>query len=192
MDYAIESGATDQLWLATDASEVDPESGALVVTSSGLLAPACGETVTIDIGVRPVTEEGRRIEWPGLAARTISRLESRRDFDALYALLHPDAKRLVSAEQVRCWYSEFLRGQETFEATILDVQFVQWTWSVTGKTYDAAEITYRQTYRPIDGQGPGTVVDAVQHLVLNQGQWRWFLGFEREWLTSLPATCPPE
>ncbi len=191
-DYAIENGEMAHLRLAFDASRAGSENGALVVTSAGAMALACGQTESYDVGVRPVTEERRQLEWPAIAAQTIGRLESWRDFDALYALLHPDAQALVSEDQVRCWYTDFLRGQEARGVTILDVQFVRWSWSVTGKTYDSAEITYRQAFQPRYGQGPANVVDSVEHLVLNRGQWRWFLGFELDWLTSLPSTCLPD
>jgi hypothetical protein len=184
-DVAIENGTDSSMVLSFAGGSVS-DNGALVVTSAGQVLPRCGSSVTIDLGPRPSTDADRRAEWPAIAARTISLLEVFGAYDALYALLHPDAKALVSPQQVACWYGEHLADSTTAEAEVVDVAFKPWNWGVNGENYESAEITYHQPYWV---SGVREDRDGVEHLVLSGGQWRWFLGNDAGWLASLPSSC---
>jgi hypothetical protein len=188
-DVAIERGATDSLALPTSPGAAAAD-GALVVTSAGVLRPRCGGRASIDIGPRPPAEAERRAEWPAIAARTIAGLEADRAFDALYALLHLDAKGLVSEAQMACWYAGYLGGMTAGEVTVRGVAFGPWTWGGNGKTYaEAAEVACQQTFY-VDGV-PTDHREGMEHLVLDAGQWRWFLGSDPAFLAGLPSTCAP-
>ena len=116
-------------------------------------------------------------------------------FDALYTLLHPDVRELVSYQQLTCWYREYVRTERPAgEATVSEVQLGPWTWPGNGTRYeDAAEVTYRQPFYANEGGGdeppPKEEREATIHLVQADGLWRWFFGTDREWLAALPETC---
>jgi hypothetical protein len=183
-DVAVERGASSTLDLSGSAQPVD---GALVVTSAGLLLPTCGGTVGVDIGPCPPSEDERRTEWPAIGARTIAGLEAERAFDALYTLMHSDAKALVTEARMTCWYADYLGEMTSGPARVTGVTLGPWAWSGSGKTYDAAEIVYNQQFF-VDG-APADLRTSTEHLVLEDGQWRWFLGTDPSWLASLPSTC---
>jgi hypothetical protein len=143
--------------------------------------------VGVDIGPRPPSEDDRRTEWPAIGARTIAGLESERAFDALYALMHSDAKALVTEAQMTCWYADYLGDMTAGPARITGLTPGPWTWNGNGKTYDAAEISFDQQFFVNDA--PVDLRFGTEHLVLEDGQWRWFLGTDRGWLASLPSTC---
>lgn len=83
--------------------------------------------------------------------REFSLLEQGRDFNALYARLHPDARAVVPRSAVVGWYNAFLADRQAGEATITDVRAEPWTWGVTGVTYDdAITVFYTQPY-VVDG-----------------------------------------
>jgi hypothetical protein len=186
-DVAIENGASASLTLPTRVVMGTKVYGALVVTSAGRVTPPCGGSARIDLGPRPASDADRRAEWPAIAVRTISNLEALGAFDALYGLLHADAKQLVTPEQVTCWYAGYLAGTTTAEATVLSVTFGPWTWGGNGRTYDAAAADYRQPYWANHVEDDR---EDVEHLVLSRGMWRWFLGTDPAWLAALPDVCP--
>ena len=70
------------------------------------------------------------------AAVELSRLEAERDFNGLYQRLHPDSRRLVPFAAFEGWYEALLAGKTTDELTVTDSNFIDWTWGVTGVTYD--------------------------------------------------------
>lgn len=173
--------------------------GALVVTNAGVLAVECergaiaGTTEVLALGPAPATAAAAREEAVRIAAETIAELERRYAFDALYALLHPDAQREVAFQAVACWYyDEFAPAITPGEVEIIGLAFGAWTWGVNGVTYpDAAEVAYRQVFRHGTGYGEprAEVREATQHLVLADRQWRWFFGGDRAWLASLRTDC---
>jgi hypothetical protein len=172
----IPSGAS-QAFRFTSTTGAIAGQGGLVVTSAGVLLPSCaGERITL----RP---EG---EGSAITMGSIAVLESLRAYEALYALLHPDAKALLSPQQMTCWYADFLGDATTAEPAILDVAYAPWTWGANGRTYDAAGVHYRQTYW---SNGGARDQEDVEHLVLDRGQWRWFLGEDAAWLAGLPGAC---
>jgi hypothetical protein len=119
-------------------------------------------------------------EAAAAAARALSRLEAEGDFDALYDRMHPDAQAIIPREAVVGWYGEYLADKETAELTVTDIQFVDWTWPVTGVTYpDTAEISFVQ---PFQENGSWTDVSDVIRLVEYDGEWRWFFGRSSEFV----------
>jgi hypothetical protein len=187
LDRELPDGQEMLLTLGLEDARPSPGEGALLVTSAGVLHPTCGSQATIELGATPGTPEARDAEGPTIAARAISVLESLAAYDALYALLHADAKALTSPEQVACWYAATPTGTTTAEATVLSVAFVRWTWGGNGRAYDdAAEVTIRQPYWR---DGVREDRESVEHLVRDAGQWRWFLGVDPQWIAALPASC---
>jgi hypothetical protein len=184
----VEDG--DRLTLSVPWNDLprDGELGAaLVVTSAGVLMPMCdGRAVELN---RPLGADAESDEaLATIAAETIGALEMWRAYPALYALLHPDGQDLIPFEAIACWYADQF-GLPTdwregiFETTVLDVSFGDWTWSVTGEEYaDTAEITYEQMV----GTEP---VEGSMHLVLEDGQYRWFFGSSLDAINSLPTNC---
>jgi hypothetical protein len=104
------------------------------------------------------------------AAKQISRLEAAENYDALYDLLHPDAQAFISREVIVGWYRDTYAGSKTGELTVTDVQFVTWTWGVTGTAYpDTAEVSYVQ---PFFRDGAWREVTDVVRLVKSGAKWR--------------------
>lgn len=122
-------------------------------------------------------------------ARELSRLEAERDFEAIYDLLHPDARAAVPRAALVGWYEADLAGKRTAELSVTDVAFVSWTWGVTGKTYArTAEVSFVQPYWT---DGVRTEVPGVLHLVAADGGWRWFFGASQAFLDQQIALYAP-
>ncbi len=169
---------------------------ALILTSAGMLLPACGPNesrLTID-GPLPVVagEEGR--ESATAMAKMIGSLESLKAYPALFALLHPDSRALTSFGAVACSYAAIYGPPVTkttrtiYSTNVKDVTFVDWSWPVSGETYDsAAEVSYTQTTGVFPHQDEPTA--GVEHLVRVDGIWRWFFGTDEVSLQNAPAEC---
>jgi predicted metalloprotease len=119
------------------------------------------------------------------AAREFSRLEAERDFNALYDLMHPDARAVVPRTAVVGWYEAFFVNRETGELTVNEVVFEPWTWGVTGDEYeDAVTVRYVQPFW-VDGvysDVPGEV-----HLVQSDEGWGWFFGASADFVAEQVA-----
>jgi predicted metalloprotease len=119
------------------------------------------------------------------AAARLAELEIAADYGNLFALLHPDARAVVPYEAMAGWYADVFWPRGPYPVEILAVDFVAWTWGVTGVTYPwTAEVVYRQTFW--DG-GARTSEEAVVHLVEADGAWRWFFGASRAFLAEQSA-----
>jgi len=115
-----------------------------------------------------------------LAAREISRLEEARDFAAIAELMHPDSRRIAPTEAVVGWYETDLTGRRTAELTVTGVEFVAWTWPVTGQTYPrTAAVSFVQPYWT---DGVRLNVSGIVHLVQDGNEWGWFFGNSRAFL----------
>ena len=170
---------------------------AVVVTSAGVALPSCGDarptTLTLPAQTpRTSGEEGA--ESATIAAETIGQLESGLAYPALYALLHPDAQTLIPFEGVACWYAERFGPPVERETDVIcstrvdDVTFVEWTWGGNGETYSpTAEIVYTQEIGP--SPAGGEPVQATEHLVRENGFWRWFFGGSPEALSGQTTEC---
>lgn len=111
------------------------------------------------------------------AARELSRLEADETFDELYELIHPDAAEVVPEAAVVGWYESEFENKRTAELTVTGVEFVSWTWPVTGETYrQTAAVSFVQPYWE---NGVRTEVTGVVHLVEADRAWRWFFGNDR-------------
>lgn len=114
------------------------------------------------------------------AVREFSVLEQARDFTALYARLHPDARAVVPRSAVVGWYGAFLADRQAGEATVTAARPEPWTWGVTGVTYEnAITVSYTQLY-VIDGVE--TEITGEVHVVPDDDGWGWFFGASREFL----------
>jgi hypothetical protein len=195
----VENGETVTLrapWLGPRPRASHPVMIALVVTSAGAFIPACedpqAQRLTFDGPVGTVAEE--TIESATVAAEMIGQLEAWHAYPALYAILHPDAQAEASFEKVACWYAAQFGPPQTdetrtiYSTEVLDVEIVEWTWSVSGTTYEgAAEVTYEQTTGVFpDADEPE---ETEEHLVWHDGVWRWFFGTSPERLADLPDEC---
>jgi predicted metalloprotease len=111
------------------------------------------------------------------AARSLSRLETARDFDTLFELMHPDAREVVPRSAVVGWYKSYLSNREVGEITVTDVTFEPWIWPVTGVTYDdAATVSFVQPYWT---DGVLSEVTGEVHLAPVGDEWGWFFGASR-------------
>ena len=116
------------------------------------------------------------------AVREFSLLEGARDYDALYARLHPDARAVVPRSAVVGWYDTFLADRQAGEAVVTEVRAEPWTWGVTGVTYDdAITVLYTQPY-VVDGVE--TEIAGEVHVVADDDGWGWFFGASREFLDA--------
>lgn len=116
------------------------------------------------------------------AAARIAELEAAGRFDELYDLMHPHAQAIIPREVVVGWYgADFVAPPEPAEP--VKMQFVPWSWAVTGQTYpNAAEVVMRQ--RHADG---ATVDDSMRLMTSGGGNWRWFFGRDRAFVNEQMA-----
>ena len=167
--------------------------GAVITTDAGALVLPCGYT-DIPFSTEPLALDDLE-ETAAIMARALSILESTgMAFDALYTLLHPDARELVSYSQLTCWYLNYVRTElPVGEATVTAVRIAPWTWGGNGTRYEeAAEVTYRQPfYVPKEGEELRETEEreATIHLVQQGGIWRWFFGTDPTRITALPEMC---
>ncbi len=113
-------------------------------------------------------------------AVALSRYEANHDFEALYARLHPDSRARVPFKVFKGWYEALLAGKSTTELTVTDINFIDWTWGVTGVTYhDTAQVLFVQPYWV---NGVREDVSSAFHLVAEDGEWYWFFGGSQEFL----------
>ena len=117
-------------------------------------------------------------------AYLLSVLESEWNFNALYDLIHPDARAVVPRNAVVGWYFDYFAPRGPTPAVITGVQFVSWQWAVTGKVYPrTAEVSYIQEFWE---DGAQTVEEDVVRLVQDdQGTWRWFFGRSAEFVQEM-------
>lgn len=121
------------------------------------------------------------------AARELSRLEKDGAFDALYDRLHPDAQAIVPRAAVVGWYEHDFWPRGPGEITVTGVQFVSWTWPVTGTTYpNTAEVSFTQPFSSED-----SVMSDVVRLVESDGEWRWFFGRSPEFVAEQISRYTP-
>ena len=117
----------------------------------------------------------------------LSELEARGAFSNLYELMHSDAQGVIPESAVVGWYEHEFFPLGPRIITVTDVQFADWMWDVTGKTYPAAAaVSYTQ---PL---ADGTVTEDVLRLVLEPGTWRWFFGRSREFVDQQIALYPEQ
>lgn len=118
------------------------------------------------------------------AARQVFQVTEDRTYNALYDLIHPDAHAVIPREVVLGAFAESDAAadadtaSQVGEAQVVDVQFGDWTWPVTGTTYqNAAEVTFAAPYTE---NGVTTTRTGQMYLVEYEGAWRWFFGNSKE------------
>lgn len=190
-----ESATLDAPWAGREERDGEAVS-AIVITSAGLLLPTCGARPSHieNPNPQPVVAGEEGMESATAMAKTIGSLESLKAYPALYALLHPDVRKLVPFEAVACFYAAQYGPPLTettklvYSTDVTDVSFVSWTWPVNGTAYErVAEVTYTQkigVFPHSDVIGP-----MVEHLVRVDGVWRWFFGTDAAALSDLPTEC---
>ena len=135
---------------------------------------------------QPTAEEEAAATAAAVAVE-LSVLEAEGEFDLLYDLIHPDARAIVPRGAVVGWYETDFAPLGPGEITVTGVEFVDWTWAVTGETYaDTAEVSYSQPFAVA-----GTTVESTVHLVDFEGEWRWFFGRSREFVDEQIARFVP-
>ena len=168
----------------------------LIVTTAGVLIPACGETEYAGLENEPeslpVTDQELQYESVAVFVGTYSRLLSWHAYPAMYALLHPDSQDLVSFWQLTCQlvsrygtasnWKNFIASSE-----VTGVEVIDWTWAGGGIDYpDAVEVSYTSELATLESSDS---IDSTMHLVQENGAWRWFFGSTPESIAALPDTC---
>lgn len=105
------------------------------------------------------------------AAVLLSEYETEGSSGGLYAAMHLDARTLIPPEAVAGWYEDAFFPLEPEPITVTDVEFVDWTWGVTGVAYpNTAEVSYTQAFANSEP------VSETVRLVEERGEWHWFFG----------------
>lgn len=113
------------------------------------------------------------------AAVLLSEYEAEGSSGGLYGAMHLDARTLIPPEAVTGWYEEEFFPLAPEPITVTGVEFVDWTWGVTGVTYaNTAEVSYTQEF------GNGELVSETVRLVEEQGEWHWFFGRSQEFVNE--------
>jgi predicted metalloprotease len=156
-----------------------------ILLATGIPSTAGANPATSSLHRISLSQSTEDLAAAARAVREFSVLEQERDFDALYARLHSDARAVVPRSAVVGWYDAFLADREAGEATVTDVRAEPWTWGVTGVTYDnAITVFYTQPY-VIDGVE--TEVAGEVHVVPDDDGYGWFFGASREFLDAQVA-----
>jgi predicted metalloprotease len=104
----------------------------------------------------------------------LSRAEGRQDFNYLYDLMVPDARRLLPRQAMVNWYTSESTFVPTEDPAIVDVTFAEYDDPVTGESYEnVATVTYTQVG---EVAGVEEVRDVVVRLWHDGQTWRWFFG----------------
>ena len=126
-------------------------------------------------------------EAAAIVAVEFSALEASGDFNTLYDHIHPDARAEIPRAAVIGWFQNEFAPRRPGIATVTGVNFVSWTWGVTGQTYPyTAEVSFLQPF------ADGTVLeDIVRPVQDHKGEWRWFFGRSREFVDEQIAKYVP-
>jgi hypothetical protein len=116
----------------------------------------------------------------------LSYLESVSDFNTEYDFIHPDARAIIPRAAVVGWFLDNYSPRQPQPATILGVEFVSWTWEVTGVTYPyTAQVSFSQAFND------GVETDVVRLVQDQNGIWRWFFGRDRTFVDQVIAAYAP-
>lgn len=157
------------------------------IVSSILVLLSLASFLQLPAGV--AAQSQRDADDAAQVAVELSQLESDGRASDLYRRLHPDARRIIPESAVVGWYeTDFfpLDPQPIIEVT--KVEFVTWTWPVTGKSYrNTAEVSYVQPF----GSGSNvTYTEEIVRLVEDGGDWHWFFGRSPEFVEKQIARFP--
>lgn len=157
---------------ATDAATLQPTASATKTTAGD----------STDTSPSKTKSSEARQQDANAAAKVvvdISRLEMLGEFNAVYDLIHPDARAVVPRGAAVGWYRNEIGPRGPRLAKVVSVRFVTWKWKVTGKTYkNTAIVTFQQHFRD------GSVDESVMRLVKHDGEWRWFFGTSKQFVNE--------
>jgi predicted metalloprotease len=116
-------------------------------------------------------------------ARKIFRLADDGDFNAMYDLIHPDARELIPRITAVNTFQAIYGAEGVGRGVPTGVEFGSWTWGVTGKKYpNAAAVSFEQPYAE---NGEDKTLNDTMYLVrADDGEWRWFFGSTPEFVTE--------
>lgn len=126
-------------------------------------------------------------EAAAIVAVELSALEATGDLNSLFDRIHPHARAEIPRAAVIGWFQNEFVPLGPGVSTVTGVNFVSWTWPVTGQTYPyTAEVSFTQPF------ANGTVVEDVVRLVQDgNGEWRWFFGRSRAFVDEQIAKYVP-
>lgn len=109
------------------------------------------------------------------------------NYNALYDEIHPDAHAVIPRAAAVGTFQEIYSAVSAGRSQVVGVQMVQWTWEVTGKTYDyAAAVDFIQPYQ---NNGQEEWLEDTMYLVQDgEGAWRWFFGSSPEFVAEAIQT----
>ncbi len=147
-----------------------------VACQLSLLTPvnAAGMTSAVATQDRHLAQTDDDLDAAANSVREFSLLESTRDFEQLYELMHPDSRAVAPRTAVVGWYESYFVNREAREARITEAVYEPWTWGVTGVTYENA-VTVRFVQPYLVNGAPEDVVSEV-HVVPFESSWGWFFG----------------
>jgi predicted metalloprotease len=120
-------------------------------------------------------------------AQSLFDLAADRNYNALYDEIHPDAHAVVPRSAAVGTFQDVYSQVQAGRSQVVGVQIVQWTWAVTGKTYDhAAAVDFVQPYT--DNGQEAWLEDTMYLVKDDQGAWRWFFGSSAEFVQDAIAT----
>jgi predicted metalloprotease len=144
---------------------------------AALLGTPLGAMVS---GQEDPERDRREVEF---TAQEIFRLAAERKFNAMYDRIHPDAHAVIPRVAAVGTFEELYSITRAGESTISGIEFGEWTWGVTGQTYDyAAQVAFEQPYTDLNGQDQ--VLQDFMYLVKSDGEWRWFFGANKEFVDA--------
>ncbi len=141
---------------------------------TGVVAPAGAQTTAADSST---------LQYQALAAdagRQVLTLAGSRDFNSMYDLMHPDSKAIAPRAAVVGLFDAVYTQAQAGMPQIVNVEIVEYTWPVTGKTYSpAAKVTFVQQILDQNGN-PAFAQDALYLAPDSDGNWGWFFGNSAE------------
>ena len=98
----------------------------------------------------------------------------------MYDLMHPDSKKVAPRAAVVGLFDSVYTQAQAGVPQIINVEIVEYTWPVTGKTYSpAAKVTFVQPIVDQNGQ-QAYASDALYLAPDADGAWGWFFGNSAE------------
>lgn len=117
-------------------------------------------------------------------AQEILGLAVDRRFNAMYDRIHPDAHAVIPRAAAVGAFTAIYDQNKVSDAKVTGVDIKDWTWGVTGQTYqDAAIVHFEQTY--IDANGNEATLADDMPLVDVDGEWRWFFGSDEAFVQNM-------
>lgn len=125
------------------------------------------------------------------AADAILALAAEREFNTMYDRIHPDAHAVVPRVVAVKAFEESYEAAQAGRGEVTAIEFIEWTWEVTDKTYPlAADVEFEQP--AVDpNTGRETTFDGRMILVKHNGEWRWFFGDTRAFVAEAIAKYAP-